>query len=177
MEQFYPSLVPNFTCLVHGIHFSKTFPKVLNYYETRWSYSSEFFEKKLRFGPKRNSFTQFGSKTSSTLFLEYTLTILSAILQDYNLMCKRKWQKCTYNPLETHIGPKIYTFSPQFGSKNFCTILTGSAQIISPNFYRIKDTKNKRKWQLLNLDSKSCHMHVLRIYSKDFSEILKDDVI
>ena len=33
MEQFYPSLVPNFTCLVHGIHFSKTFPKVLNYYE------------------------------------------------------------------------------------------------------------------------------------------------
>ena len=128
-------------------------------------------------GLKWNTFTQFGSKTSSTLFLESTLTILSAILQDYNLMCKRKWQKCTYNPLETHIGPKIYTFSPQFGPKNFCTILTGSTQIMSPNFCRIKDTKNKRKWQLLNLDSKSCHMHVLRIYSKDFSKILKDDVI
>lgn len=100
MEQFYPSLVQNFICLVHGIHFSisKDFPKILNYCETRWSYSSKFFEKTYVLGLKWSTFTQFGSKTSSTLFLESTLTILSAILQDYNLMCKRKWQKCTYNP-------------------------------------------------------------------------------
>ena len=80
----------------------------MNYDEARWSYSSL----------KWNTFTQFGSKTSSTLFLESALTILSAIVQDYYI-CKEKWQKCLYKPLKTHIGPKTYPFLPQAGPKNY----------------------------------------------------------
>ena len=49
------------------------------------------------------------------LFLEFTPTILSAILEDY-IWYVNKSDKNAYS-LKTNISPKTYTFLPQSGPK------------------------------------------------------------
>ena len=110
--------------------------------EARWSYSSL----------KWNIFTQFGSKTSSTLFLKSSPTILSAILQDYHMICKHKWQKC-FKPLKTHIGPKMYAFLPQFGPKNYSIFSQHLLKWLAKDFAvkKIQNT-NRAQTNLENLE-------------------------
>ena len=51
------------------------------------------------------------------LFLEFTPTILSAILEDY-IWYVNKSDKNAYS-LKTNISPKTYTFLPQSGPKTW----------------------------------------------------------